>query len=283
MPVDSFARPSRRVRRVSLAFSALLHSVAIALLLNYLLGEFRQLTDAPPIARSELVDEDIVRELTARIDKYPMPPQVAEAGATTSIEPGASVIASVAERILNYADNDAGPDPLETVRRNARLLEQISNAKEVDRMADRLRGAMGASSVKIRQPDAGTPPVNWDHAVQSDGKRIEDGDRIEIHESFVDDRGGATTMIHARAPGNTPDSFAYTVSFIETGKRTAPSRCTKADFDDAASRIRAFEVIDQYPLLQELHRSAIVPIIQKLSQNDATSATSQPADPGRQP
>lgn len=278
MSSDSFAIPPRRVRRMSFILAALIHAVGLTLSLNYLLGQFQQITDVKPIARSELVDEDIVRELTARIDRVSPEPQSAGASATTAVEPGSSVIESVAARIRNYKNAESGPDPLETVRRNAALLEQISGPKEVDRMADRLRKAMDAKSVTIRKPDADTPGVDWDRAVQSDGKRVEEGDRVEIRESFVDDRGGASTMIHVRAPGGDSGKFIYTIAMIERGKRSTPTRCTKSDFDAAAARIRAFEVIDEYPLLKELHRAAIVPIMQKLNRDDdKPSPTTQPA------
>ncbi|MCA9254416.1 MAG: hypothetical protein KDA33_02210 [Phycisphaerales bacterium] len=286
MYTESFAIPPRRVRRISFLAAATLHAVVIALTLNYLLGRFQQIPVVEPVVTSELVDQEIADRLTAEIARQKASTPTANVGAvTTSSEPGDSVILSVASRILNYKDAAAdGPDPLESVRQNAALLERISSAGEVDRMADRLRQAMGASDIRIREPDADTPAVDWDVAVQSGGRRVEIDDRIEIHETFVDDKGGASTMIHTRKPAGETGEFVYTVSLVEAGHRDPPSQCTKDEFDLAVDRIAPFEVINQFPLLGELHRSAIVPIMQRMSKDEATSsATTQPASSPDQP
>ncbi|HPF41610.1 MAG TPA: hypothetical protein P5081_16575 [Phycisphaerae bacterium] len=286
MYTETFAIPPRRVRRISFLAAATLHAVVIALTLNYLLGRFQQAPVVEPLVRSELVDQEIADRLTAEIARQETPAPDANAGVvTTSSEPGESVILSVASRILDYRDAATeGPDPLESVRQNAALLERISSAGEVDRMADRLRQAMGASDIRIREPDADTPAVDWDVAVQSDGRRLEIDDRIEIHETFVDDKGGASTMIHTREPAEASGEFVYTVALIEAGHRDPPSHCTKEEFDHAIERVAPFEVINQFPLLGELHRSAIVPIMQRMSKDEATSAsTTQPASSPDEP
>lgn len=265
---------------MSIAIAAMIHTVGIAVLLNYLLGQFQNVPVLQPIATSELLDADIARQLTAQIQ--PVDPEAAPAdpAATTAVEPGASVIQSVTARIRNYDKTETGPDPLETVRRNAALLERISSTKEIDRMADRLRDAMGAPAVPMHEPNAETPAVNWDKAVQSGGRRIVDGDRVEIHETFVDAGGGASTMIHAREPGDAPAEFIYTVTLLEGGHQTPPAQCTVDEFNSAAERVRPFEVISEFPLLRELHRSAIVPIMQKMSEDEESEqATTQPAAP----
>jgi hypothetical protein len=279
MQTDSFAMPPRRVRRVSLALAILLHMVGMAVLTNYLLGQFQQSSTSPePLARSELLNQEIVDRLVAELANQPQPAGSASPSMATAIEPGAGVIESIAERIRHYDKTAQGPDPLETVRRNAALLERISNPAEVDRMASKLRDAMGAAPTEIESPTAETPAVDWNDAVQSGGRRIDVGDRIEIHETFVDTKGGAATMIHAKAPKPNSDEFVYTIAMIEKGRRDPPSACEKQDFETALQRIRPFEVIEQFPLLRELHRSAIVPIMQKMSQESSDDVpTSQPA------
>lgn len=250
----------------------MLHTVAIFIFLNYLFGRFDPETSSvEPIAHGELVNEEIVRRLTAELAKQPKPSGIAEPSMATAIEPGVGVVESIAQRILDYEPTEGGPDPLATVRRNAALLERISSPEEIDRMASKLREAMGASSLQLRRPTADTPPVDWPQAVPSGGKRIEVGERIEIHETFIDAAGGASTMIHAKEAAPNSEDFIYTIAMIERGQRDPPSRCTKDDFDLAAERIRPFEVIDQFPLLQELHRSAILPIMQKMSQDESAN------------
>ncbi|MCB9852989.1 MAG: hypothetical protein H6819_07830 [Phycisphaerales bacterium] len=277
---ETFAIPPRHVRRISFVIAAALHAVAIALLLNYMLGQFQQMAVVKPVVQSQIVDSEIAEKLAAEIAQQPEP-RNADAGAVmTAVEPGESVIDAVVAKIRNYRDAETGPDPLETIRRNAALLEQISNAGEVDRMAGRLRDAMGATSVPFREPNADTPAVDWNAAVQAGGKRVVDGDRVEIHETFIDDKGGASTMIHARTPIAATGDFAYTVALVEAGRHAPPNKCTQEEFELAAERIAPFEVIDQFPLLRELHRSAIVPIMQKMTQDEAEkSPTSRPSEP----
>lgn len=279
MHPESFAIPPRHVRRISFVIAAALHAVGIAVLLNFVLGQIQQMADVKPVVRSELIDAQIAEKLTAEIAQQSDAPKPETGAVTTALEPGESVIDSVVARIRNYRNAETGPDPLETVRRNAALLERISNTDEVDRMAGRLREAMGANSIAIREPNADTPAVDWNVAVQSGGKRVENGARVEIHETFIDDKGGASTMIHTKAPIGATDDFTYTVALIEAGRNEPPNKCTREEFELAAERIAPFEVIDQFPLLRELHRSAIVPIMQKMSQDETEkSLTSQPAE-----
>lgn len=281
MYADRFAIPTlydRRVRRCAWVVATLAHVGLSFFLLNRWAGELS--AGAPviqPVAVSEILESEIARQLTAEITPTVEPAPAAGGSITTSVEPDRGIVQSVAAQLVNYRDADVGPDPLATVRDKARLLEQISSPAEIERMAESLRGAMGVDAQPVAAPTAETAPVDWADAVQSTAERIERDGVVEIHETFVDHRGGASTMVHVRTATGEADVYAYSMYLIERGKRLAESRCTAEDFNTAAERARPFDVINQFPLLRELHRSAIVPIMNKLARDEEV-AKSVPAD-----
>ena len=231
-----------------------------------------------PVAVSHVLEAEIARQLSAAPARPNHDDSAAgdSATSTVSVEPDAGAIRAAVSTLVNYRDVQAGPDPLAHVMQNAQLLERISSPEEVARMAEQLRSAMGVEATHVAAPSATTPAVDWDHALPSTAERIETEGRVEIHEMFVDRAGGATTMVHTRTIDPATGAFVYTVYLIESGVPHPQVICTQEDFEAAAERARPFEVINQFPLLRELHRSAIIPILEKLAPEAEAMMLSHP-------
>lgn len=265
-------RATKRARRWSLVLAVMLHSLVLGAALQLWSRGLQNvaLQAAEPMLSGELVSIESLPPV--EIDD-PIPPTSRD---QLAFEPSAELVQSVAARILNEAHHRDGHS-LSDVREKAELLDRISNADEIKKMADHLRSAIGTDLDGIDDTSEDAPPVDWNRALPVSAKRVEADGSFEVHEVFADPDGGRSVMIHARITDG--DHVKFTTCFIERGQRSAPVQSTKAEFELALARIEPLEMMQDYPLLQELHRSAILPILHKLAAEQEAKERAQRGKP----
>jgi len=243
----------RKARRWSLWLAVIAHSLLLGGVLHLWSSGLRDVTlnAAQPILTGELIDAKSLPPVELdELQKKSM-----------AVEPSPALIGSMAQRVLHDARNVDGHS-LSEVRQKAELLERISNADEIQKIADHLRSTLGAELEGIDATSENAPPVDWNNALPISAKRVEAEGMLEVHEVYADPAGGRTVMIHTRKKAD--DGITYTTSFIERGHRGAPVASTQSEFEAALARIEPIEMMQDYPLLRELHRAAILPILHKM-------------------
>jgi|GEM_PF-1903238 len=255
MRLDQIERQpgNRKARRWSLWLAVAVHMLLLGVVLHLWSSGLRDITlsAAQPMLSGEVIDAQA------------LPPVEVEATVqgNFAVEPSAELVDSMAQRMLRDS-RKAGGHSLSDVREKAELLERISNAGEIQKMADHLRSTLGAELEGIDAANEDAPPVDWNNALPISAKRVEADDVLEVHEVYADPAGGRTVMIHTRKQHN--DAVEYTTGFIERGIRGEPVESTKEEFEAALARIEPIEMMQEYPLLRELHRAAILPILHKM-------------------
>jgi len=243
----------RKARRWSLWLAVIAHSLLLGGVLQLWSSGLREVTlnAAEPMLTGELVDAQTLP---------PIDLTESHSG-SVSVEPSPALIGSMAQRVLRDSRNTDGHS-LSEVRQKAELLERISNADEIQKIAEHMRSTLGVELEGIDATSENAPPVDWNNALPISAKRVEAEGVLEVHEVYADPNGGRTVMIHTRKMAD--DRVTYTTSFIEGGQRGAPVASTQEEFEAALARIEPIEMMQEYPLLRELHRAAILPILHKM-------------------
>jgi len=160
----------------------------------------------------------------------------------------------------------------------AQVLEQVSNPQEVAKMAGRISEAMGLKAwpdrATSRPSSEGT--FNFDKALLLDITREERGGTVTIRQ-VLGTRDGARAIIEStkRITNKGP---AFEQRLIEsTAHRDADPTVIPIDAEEFAAveaRQKPYDLIRQYPLVQQLHQSAVLPLMEKLADEGPAGAPS---------
>lgn len=162
----------------------------------------------------------------------------------------------------------------------AKILEQVSNPREVARIAGRISEAMGLQAWPegpTSRPASATP-FDFDKAMLLDITREERGDTVTIRE-VMGTRDGARVVIEStrRVTAAGP---RFEQRLIEAGQseRDSPPALPMDAEDFAAVEIRQkpYELIRQFPLVQQLHHAAVLPLLEKLADESPDMGAPKP-------
>ena len=184
----------------------------------------------------------------------------------TGAEPAMDAVRGAVSRILDAARRPAAPDALSALASKVRLLERISSAGEVTRMAARITQALG---VEARSPASTTRPAAWpfdfDHSLMTASRRDEDGGVVRIIETLTDPAGRTFTIVSIKSLDPQTGAVTYERTTRSPGSVASRFRLSAGDFRDALARHRPFTLINRFPLVRQLHRQAVLPILRKLA------------------
>jgi hypothetical protein len=252
--------PGRRAWRRSLLISVTIHSAIIFLVL----GSIATFSTEGP---SAIEVEPLVRGALAKVptEATPLPEPVGQWDTeTTEVEPDASVVARAAEVLHGPRAASHGPDTYEELTRKSAILERISNSTEVSRMAAEITRAFGVRpwGVPTSAP-AGNRPFDFDRGLLTDVVRSESDGVITYCETFTEP-DGTTARIITRRCGAPNGPWTYEQTLIEPGRPEISLRIDEEMYADVVARARPFEIINSHPLVKQLHREAVLPILEKL-------------------
>ena len=92
-----------------------------------------------------------------------------------------------------------------------------------------------------------------------------EGDLVRIRETLTDPAGRSFIMIASRRTDPSTGEYTYETSNIEDGV-TLTFPATAETFEQAEARHRPFELMERFPLVGQLHREAVVPILRMLAE-----------------
>jgi len=199
-----------------------------------------------------------------------------------SAQPDAATVQRTVRRALAVKSFSAAPDnALDRLADKAAMLEQISSPAEIAKMAGEITRAMGVTpwEAPTTSAPASDKPFDFETAVLVDITREETGERTTLREVFSqrDGRTAALATIRERTPDG---AFRYRQTIVDPARpddeRKLVFEVAAEDFDAVESRRGPFEVIRKYPLMRQLHRSAVVPLLEKLSQESPRPAPTAP-------
>lgn len=196
-------------------------------------------------------------------------------------EPGDDVVRQAVQSVTDAAEGPAPDDAYQRLARKARILEEISSRQEVARMAARITAILG---VDERPKPATTQPTggvfDFDRSVLIASTRQEDGDVVRITETLSDPAGRTFVMVASRRLHPETGEFVYELTNIEAGESHTFASSAES-FEDAQARHRPFALIDRFPLMRQLHREAVIPILRRLSAPDDAEGPPAPKSSGR--
>lgn len=200
-------------------------------------------------------------------------------------EPDGEMIRSLLENITEAASQPADPQARDELLRKAAVLQQISSPEEVDRMAAAIREAFGIKPFPMAPVPAGPGrAIDLDRFVLSDVSREEDGSTIRIREILVDATGTELILETSRTSKPGTSEVTYEQRLHEPGTPAVAVSASQEEFDAALARYQPFEIINRFPLVKQLHRQAVVPLMGKLAAKEMPTtrpheASSQPTAP----
>lgn len=192
-----------------------------------------------------------------------------------AVEPDRDMVREIARQLLSAERETPDPAAFDTLMQKARLLEQISTPEEVSRMSQRIRDALGVPTFPVVKEGAGSGSIDFDQAQLVSSERLETPDAIEIREHLIDASGAWAEIAYVRR--QSPGGIVYEQVFSEAGREPILFESSAEEFDAAVARQRPFAIINRFPLLQSLHREAVLPLMDKLARD--ASPTTQPAPP----
>lgn len=268
----------RRAWRRSFLLALSIHAGIGAWLLSHAVPE-------PPTDDWARIEPMLRAGIAEETDKSSIPPGAAAPGdglsATDAAEPmEVDIRGGMEQAIAAAADSLASGDALNRLSEQARMLEQVSNPQEVARMAGRISEAMG---LKAWPEGATSRPASqvafdFDRAMLLDITREERGDTVTIRQ-VLGTRDGARAIIESsRRMTDTGPKFEQRLIESDSSSATAvPALPLDAeDFAAAEARAKPYELIRQYPLVQQLHRSAVLPLMEKLADETGPTGASPP-------
>lgn len=186
--------------------------------------------------------------------------------AQVAIEPSMAIIRDVASSLLADRDKEQAPDALEELVRKAKLLEQISSPQAVSSMSEKIRQALGTRDEVTSRPAADEPrAVDIDKCQLVDVVRVESVGVVEIRETLTDPDGHSMMMVTIRRTDSATGGTLYEQVLIEPGRAPQTVPADEEAFESALARYRPFKLIHRFPLIRQLHRQAVLPILDKLT------------------
>jgi len=218
-----------------------------------------------PVVRGDLVEFEA--DIGLPLQDTQAEDAAAAAGQTrVAIEPSMAIIRDVASSMLEDRDEQPAPDALETLAHKAKLLERISSPQAIAAMAERIRQALGTrGEITSRPADDRPVVVDIDRCQLVDVARVESDGAVEIRETLTDLAGHSVIVVALRRTDPTTGKLTYEQILIEPGRSPQTVRSDKEAFEAALARYRPFKLIHRFPLLKQLHRQAVLPILDKLT------------------
>ncbi len=251
----------RAWRRAAVAAVGLHLSLFVSLFVASVGG----MQDAGGVVIEPLVEGALSREAIVESTIAADPSGVEFSVQTAVYEPGDSVIRDAVAGLTAAGDRTAGDEAWAKLARKARVLEEISSPSEVSRMAGKITAILGVE----KSPGATTRPAagafDFDRSVMTRSTREVEGDAVRIRETLTDAAGRSFIMIASRRVDPATGEYVYETSNIENGI-TLTFPATVATFEEAEARHRPFELMERFPLVGQLHREAVLPILRMLAE-----------------
>lgn len=200
----------------------------------------------------------------------------ADAGEPIEVDIRGGIERAIAAAAESFVSGDA----INRLSEQAKVLEQVSNSQEVAKMTSRISEAMGLKA----WPDGATSrPViagefDFDKALLLDITREERGDTVTIRQ-VLGTRDGARAIIESRRR-MTETGLKFEQRLIESpSSKEDDSIILPIDAEEFAAveaRQKPYELIRQYPLVQQLHKTAVLPLIEKLSEESGAMGVIAP-------
>ncbi len=200
----------------------------------------------------------------------------ADAGDPTEVD----IRGGLERAIASAAESLVSGDAINRLSEQAKVLEQVSNPQEVAKMTSRISEAMGLKA----WPDGATSrpvaagPFDFDKALLLDITREERGDTVTIRQ-VLGTRDGARAIIESsRRNTKTGPKFEQRLLEPNATRQNDPVilMMDAEDFAAVEARQKPYELMRHYPLVQQLHKSAVLPLIEKLASESGTSGTIAP-------
>lgn len=232
-----------------------------------------------PLLRASIVEETGTPiELSAKVESSEVSDTLQD------LEPSIGEIRAGIDRAVSEAVTAAASsDAYRRLTEQARILEQVSNPHEVGRMAEQISAAMGVKawpSVATSRP-ARSAPFDFDKAMLIDVTREESGGVVTIRE-IMGTRDGARAVIESMRL-STPHGVRFEQRLIEPDAVDSDEPLLlpmdAEDFAAAEARQRPYELIRQYPLVQQLHQTAVLPLLEKMVEESPTDTPNPGAPP----
>jgi len=263
--------------RRSVCLAMMLHTGISLAMLHYAgfgLGDV-SVNALEPIVHGDLVEFEAGLNVPIQ-GAQPDEPTVAAGQTRIAIEPSMALIREVTSSMLEDREKDAGPDAIEELVRKAMLLERISSPRAVSSISEKIRRALGTRDEIASQPATlGPVAVDIDTCQLIDVVRVESEGVVEIRETLTDPAGFSIIVVSLRRTDPATGEAVYEQMLIEPGQEPARLTSDKESFEAALSRYRPFRLMHRFPLIKQLHRQAVLPILDKLtSERDPTTQPS---------
>lgn len=201
----------------------------------------------------------------------------------TAVEPGFDYVRRAADAIRESATRTAGPDALADLERKARLIEEISTPAEIAKITSHVRAALGANALTAdeapQSPAHGSRRFDFDRCIVVNAERFERAGEVEIRETLRDRSGNVIHLSYIRRTD--PKTGAVTCFQTQQPAEVDPPiivEISVEEFVEAEARQRPYDVINRFGLLQQIHRQAVLPLIDKFAEEET-----EPAAPATQP
>ncbi len=274
--------PDQSVRGQSFALALLLHALVLA---AFAYAGFRGMVPTHEPEFSAMVRASLSAE---RFETAPPesgeahwvdePAPEADGGVIASdsaalvVEPGEAVVSGLARDVLAAAHKPPPPDALAELARKAEVLQRVSNPEEVRRIAQQVRRVLGAPPPIAQGVPAPGGQFDYDNPLVVDAIRIERPGEVEIRETLADPAGRSITICTVRREDAMSGAFQYERILIEPQSQPHRTPSDRETFEEALARQQPFEVINQFPLLRQIHDEAVLPILGKLSREEGSAA-----------
>ncbi len=267
-------RPHDGMWRRSVCLAMVMHTGISLAMLHYAglgLGDV-SVGALEPIVRADLVEFEAGLNVPIH-GARPNESTDATGQTRVAIEPSMALIREVTSFMLEEREKEAGPDAMEELVRKAKLLERISSPQAVSSISVKIRHVLGTRDEITSQP-ATDGPVAVDIATCQliDVVRVESEGVVEIRETLTDRAGFSLIVVSVRRTDPATGEAAYEEILIEPGQEPVRLPSDKEAFEAALARYRPFRLIHRFPLIKQLHRQAVLPILDKLtSERDPTT------------
>lgn len=185
---------------------------------------------------------------------------------SSSLEPDARTISQLVQSVVTVARHPTVPAAPEALRQKAVLLQEISNATEVSRMATAIRQALNLGEAENSSATmASTQPCDVDQSILTDAERREENGKISIRETMLDPNGGYVKIVTTKSVNPQNGEPIYEQIISQSGQEPFRLTVTRDEYEEALKRYQPFELINRFPLVRQLHHQAIVPILRRFS------------------
>lgn len=200
----------------------------------------------------------------------------------TAIEPDFAFVKRAAQTMLAASGSPVEPGAMDELARKARVLEQISSPEEVTRITSGLRDALSAAAVADPSLEAHSDSLSFDYdrCLLTNSKKLEKPGEIEIQETLTDPAGRFLVISYIqRIEAPSGETRYFQAEKNRKGEREE-FPISQEDFEDAFSRNRPYQIINQFSLVRQIHDQAVLPILQKLADEADKRPTTPESNPG---